>query len=428
MQLEYPGKIKGRIKTFPSFSDIKKFIGASSLVIAFKNFSRDTFYCAGVSAKVSLSKLLSVAVAICSAVSFFHFFTVGTSVSVNGERIGTAISEKSFSDAFSEACSIAAFSGISLSDMPVSTSFVFTLKKDLLPPEKLCDNILLSDKAFTKACSLYCNSTLIFTAANEKEARAAVNKYMSDYSMNGTPEIPLPLEYKEQVVLKSSVSEENECVQILKENETISVTSVLSTVLSEPVPYDTETVPDNSLYIGDSVTITEGVEGNIETIKETVYENGTEISNRIISKEVISAPVTKVVKVGTKNKNILKSGVIYPLHGTLSSPFGERWGRMHEGIDIAVEEGTPVKAAECGTVCYVSENAGGYGKFIRIDHGYGVMSSYAHLSKIEVSEGDTVSAGTVIALSGNTGRSTGPHLHFEITENDIPLDPMAYLK
>ena len=124
---------------------------------------------------------------------------------------------------------------------------------------------------------------------------------------------------------------------------------------------------------------------------------------------------------------MLQSGLTYPLKGTLSSPFGSRWGRMHEGIDLAVPEGTPVKAAECGTVAYVSENAGGYGKFIRIDHGYGVETAYAHLSDIRVTSGQQVAKGTVIALSGNTGRSTGPHLHFEITQDGNPIDPLKHL-
>ena len=91
-------------------------------------------------------------------------------------------------------------------------------------------------------------------------------------------------------------------------------------------------------------------------------------------------------------------------------------------------EGTKVKAAECGIVSYVSENAGGYGKFIRIDHGYNMQTAYAHLSKINVKKGDEVACGQVIALSGNTGNSTGPHLHFEVVKNGTRTDPMPYLK
>ena len=97
------------------------------------------------------------------------------------------------------------------------------------------------------------------------------------------------------------------------------------------------------------------------------------------------------------------------------------------GIDIAVAEGTPVKAAECGTVTFAGDG-GTYGKLVRIDHGNGVVTAYAHLSQINVKVGEAVNSETQIALSGNTGRSTGPHLHFEIVKSGTPLDPGKYLK
>ena len=182
------------------------------------------------------------------------------------------------------------------------------------------------------------------------------------------------------------------------------------------------------MYIGESIIVTEGKVGSSSVSYEKTYKNGEEAASRIVNESVVTQPVAAVVRVGTKHKEVLKTGVLYPLDGVLSSPFGERWGRVHEGIDIAVSEGTPVLAAECGTVCYVSENAGGYGKLVKIDHGYGVITAYAHLSEIQVQVGQSVNAQSQIALSGNTGRSTGPHLHFEILNNDVPLNPLDYLR
>ena len=89
--------------------------------------------------------------------------------------------------------------------------------------------------------------------------------------------------------------------------------------------------------------------------------------------------------------------------------------------------GTSVKAAECGTVIFAG-NGGSYGNLVRIDHGNGVVTAYAHLDKINVSTGQAVNSNTEIALSGNTGRSTGPHLHFEVVKNGTPLNPDKYLK
>ena len=120
------------------------------------------------------------------------------------------------------------------------------------------------------------------------------------------------------------------------------------------------------------------------------------------------------------------AGLVWPLSGTLTSGFGYRWGRMHEGIDIAVPEGTPVRAAKSGTVILASYY-GGYGNYICVDHGGGLSTCYAHLSGYASSTGQRVSQGQVIGYSGNTGSSTGPHLHFEVRINGAAQDPMGYL-
>lgn len=119
-------------------------------------------------------------------------------------------------------------------------------------------------------------------------------------------------------------------------------------------------------------------------------------------------------------------GFIWPVNGTLTSGFGFRWGRMHEGIDIAVGEGTPVVAVASGTVISAGWG-GGYGNLVVIDHGGGIATAYAHNSRIVVSAGQSVGQGTVVAASGNTGNSTGPHVHFEVRVNGSATDPLAYL-
>ena len=123
------------------------------------------------------------------------------------------------------------------------------------------------------------------------------------------------------------------------------------------------------------------------------------------------------------------AGLIWPLEGTLSSGFGYRWGRMHEGIDISVPEGTPIRAAADGTVILMQSEAesGGYGNYTCIDHGGGLSTCYAHQSSFATSAGARVSQGDIIGLSGNTGHSTGPHLHFEVRINGVPTDPLGYL-
>jgi murein DD-endopeptidase MepM/ murein hydrolase activator NlpD len=120
---------------------------------------------------------------------------------------------------------------------------------------------------------------------------------------------------------------------------------------------------------------------------------------------------------------------IFPVSGTVTSGFGYRWGRMHEGIDIGAAEGTPIWAADDGTVVLQQSEAesGGYGNYTCLDHGGGLATCYAHQSAFNVSPGQQVSQGQVIGLVGNTGNSFGAHLHFEVRVNGVAYDPMGYL-
>lgn len=123
----------------------------------------------------------------------------------------------------------------------------------------------------------------------------------------------------------------------------------------------------------------------------------------------------------------LQRAFSWPLQGRISSPFGPRWGRMHKGLDIAVPIGTQVKAAADGKVKFSGWN-GSYGNLVIIDHGNGVETRYAHLDRLVAQVGQKVSRGQVVAYSGNTGVSTGPHLHFEIRLNGEAYDPQKYLR
>ncbi len=127
------------------------------------------------------------------------------------------------------------------------------------------------------------------------------------------------------------------------------------------------------------------------------------------------------------------SGVMsWPCNGVITSPYGYRvhpiFGTTiyHSGMDIGVDYGTPIHAADSGTVIY-SGWISGYGNAVIIDHGGGVQTLYGHNQSLNVSEGESVAKGSVIAYAGSTGNSTGPHCHFEVRVNGEPADPMAYL-
>ncbi len=120
------------------------------------------------------------------------------------------------------------------------------------------------------------------------------------------------------------------------------------------------------------------------------------------------------------------TGFVWPANGAVSSPYGPRWGRMHEGIDIAAPAGRPVRAAKAGLVTTAAA-MGAYGNLVILDHGNGETSRYGHLSAFDVKKADVVVIGQVIGRIGTTGRSTGNHLHFEIRFGGVAVDPLTHL-
>jgi murein DD-endopeptidase MepM/ murein hydrolase activator NlpD len=120
------------------------------------------------------------------------------------------------------------------------------------------------------------------------------------------------------------------------------------------------------------------------------------------------------------------AGLIWPVNGPVTSPFGPRWGSFHQGIDIGVPMGTPIAAAAAGTVIYCGWEAG-YGNLVVIDHGGSLATAYGHQSSIAVSCGQHVEQGQTVGYVGCTGHCFGPHLHFEVRINGDPVDPLGYL-
>jgi murein DD-endopeptidase MepM/ murein hydrolase activator NlpD len=120
------------------------------------------------------------------------------------------------------------------------------------------------------------------------------------------------------------------------------------------------------------------------------------------------------------------TGFVWPANGVVSSPFGPRWGRMHEGLDIAAPAGRHVRASKAGIVVTAAA-AGAYGNLVVLDHGNGETTRYGHLSAFDVARGQMVAIGQVVGRVGSTGRSTGNHLHFEIRFSGVAVNPLAHL-
>lgn len=232
-------------------------------------------------------------------------------------------------------------------------------------------------------------------------------------------------------------------VELLSNEEAINTVSSLDvvtvavTTTEYSVKHDTVTQKDSSKQAGYTSVLTQGIDGLNKKIETVTYLNGVATDDSVVE-QVMSRPVTEVVLVGTKNtyvtsapQNAAASGFRWPLSvaGTVTSPYGYRaeTGTFHHGIDIGVPIGTQVVAVKAGTVTQVTYTSD-YGYYVTLDHGNGVQTRYAHNKANTVSVGDYVSAGQVIALSGNSGRSTGPHLHFEVIINGNRVNPANYVR
>jgi murein DD-endopeptidase MepM/ murein hydrolase activator NlpD len=163
-----------------------------------------------------------------------------------------------------------------------------------------------------------------------------------------------------------------------------------------------------------------------------LHQPPTIASQAITTTEVFTATSTPLSITPKPAANLAVTPSIWPARGTVASGFGWRISpfgdgdELHPGIDIAYSMGAPVVATADGKVI-VSGPAGGYGNLVQIDHGNGIATLYGHNSQLAVTVGQTIKKGQVIAYAGSTGKSTGPHVHYEVRVNNTPIDPMKYL-
>ncbi|PKM82191.1 MAG: peptidase M23 [Firmicutes bacterium HGW-Firmicutes-14] len=172
-----------------------------------------------------------------------------------------------------------------------------------------------------------------------------------------------------------------------------------------------------------------GIARRFNTSVDTMLqENNLKSPELLLPGQVLTVPAALQAAATDKKSRLglIPQLAIHPVTGIISSVFGVREGRMHEGIDIAAEHGSPIKAVAAGTVVFAGER-GSYGNAVIINHGAGFRSLYGHASRLEVEQGQQVKEGQVIARVGSTGRSTGPHLHLELLFKGIPLNPGLYL-
>ncbi len=227
----------------------------------------------------------------------------------------------------------------------------------------------------------------------------------------------------------TEVIKEGQEIKLERPVPLIKVKTTEVKTVEEKIPFDVIRENDSSRYRNQRIVISRGIDGQKLVNVEIVKVNGMEVDRNVLTEKVLKQPIAQKEKVGTKlvPPKWGTGSFERPVTGLITSRFGRRWGRMHEGIDIDGNVGDPIYAADGGKVIFAGYE-GGYGKLVKIDHDNEFVTYYGHCSKILVKEGSRVSKGQKIGLIGMTGRTTGPHLHFEIRKNGVPRNPTGYLE
>lgn len=217
-------------------------------------------------------------------------------------------------------------------------------------------------------------------------------------------------------------------------NPVLDVIIQFENTIIESIPFKVDNQKDSSLYTSQKYIIREGVEGEKEVLYDITLLNGYQNSLEVKNEHTIKEPVNALVRIGTKttvsrggrvNYGVVSGKRISSLYGWRIHPITGR-RLFHDGIDIAANSGNGVYVYTDGRVIQAGWN-GGYGLSILVDHGNGLRTRYAHLSKIYVKVGQRIKTGARIGAIGSTGNSTGPHLHFEVIKNGQTKNPLNYI-
>lgn len=297
-----------------------------------------------------------------------------------------------------------------------SVSFLGETKivKGLYDTEKI-----VSSQSFEKTISTKRTETQVYTVQAGDTAESIANIANMSYTRLKALNEDL-----------TDTPEEGTSVLLEKQLPVLKVKTVRQVTVKEKIPFSKKTTKDSTKYTSYSKCVTKGENGIREVVQQVTEINGVQTASEVLYTTVVKKPVDAVYVVGTKKGSTVGSGSFaWPVPGvrTISSPFGYRWGKLHKGVDISTSGiyGRTVVAADSGTAT-VKRTASGYGLHIVISHGNGYSTCYAHLSAVNIKSGAVVAKGQAIGRVGNSGHSTGPHLHFEIRKNNVPGNPMRY--
>jgi len=304
--------------------------------------------------------------------------------------------------------------------------------QDAMTQLEIRDAIMATIDSFIEAYAILVDGEPLLALITEEAAEIALDSHKNRY-INGEGLSESLIEFDREV----EVSRQFIPVGTLRTVEgalsslesIVNVRHTFVTQLIEEIPYEIEQVNDYTLYRGRVSISQQGQPGENALIARVVELNGVEVYSDILDRSTLRNPIPRIERVGQREPppTIAHGRFVRPSAGTLTSRFGPRWGRMHNGVDLAAPVGTPIRAADGGRVIFSGWD-GGFGNVIRIDHENGYVTVYAHNSANLVRVGERVAQGQHIANMGSTGNSTGSHLHFEIRRNGSPVDPWPFIR
>ena len=288
----------------------------------------------------------------------------------------------------------------------------------LLTQEELERNLITASGELDTLAIISVDGKQTAIAADTDGAQAALDQIKAAYTTAADENVHFLQTVRVDKAVAPAALAETDSALYDTLSQCLDVTATRAVTYTEQIPFD-QTYRE---------TVQQGCAGTAQVTAEIETVDGEERTRTILARTVLRQATDEIVEVGTRNVGIGTGEFAAPLNSyTFTSAFKYRWGRLHGGVDLAVDEGTPVYAADNGKVIVAEDSGNGYGSYIILDHRNGFKTLYGHNSQLLVSVGDVVGKGEKIALSGNTGNSTGPHLHFEVQVNDEKVDPQQYV-
>ncbi len=394
-------------------------------------------------------------VAILFTIASYSGLTYALEVTVNGTSYGYVHSQRD-ADTAIDMISEQVVSSSSAPEDEIVAEYTHTIAthNSIVTSDKLCRDIIDGEDKYVSAVLIFVNDTAVAKADTEEEARAelaviegdnifynnvkvsACNIESSMYDelpeLRDALKLNLPTHINYEILKKdtlASVAKKFDVGTALIDALNTSVEFKAGNVINIVVDVPAFAVITEDTY-KNSYSVAAGVyDAKAGTVTEQVvayYVGGFEFSREVVSttfKAYAPKPVAK------KPTNVGNAGFCWPVDKAYYHYISSYWGdgRGHEAVDIAGKVGIPILSAQGGVVESVNRYGSAYGKHFVINHGNGLKTLYAHCSTVYVSVGSKVSRGEVVALMGNTGRSTGPHLHFEVWKNGVRVNPCSYL-